>query len=109
MMAIDIETGADGVLTVSPTQNIVPVEIFMDPARGSPLVKSGDARNIHIGQVLIVGCSRVGSNCSNQGHASLLTNLGEKGTSPVDLCIQSGVGNNYAVDRTGIGTANWSE
>ena len=98
MMAVEVHAGGDRVAAVCPGQHIVPVEILVNPARRTPLRKSGDPGDVYVRKIPMTGCARVRAHRPYDSKARFVQQSWRKGVRPIEFGEEAGIWNHNAVN-----------
>src|SRR5216684_2560179 len=102
MMAVEVRAGGDRVAASCPGQHIVPVEILVNPARRTPLRKSGNPGDVYVRKIPMTGCAWVRANRSYDRKARFVQESWRKGVRPIEFGEEAGIWNHNPVNGTGV-------
>src|SRR5258708_52694 len=102
MMAVDVRAGRDRVAAVCPGQHIVPVEILVNPARRTPLRKSGNPGDVYVRKIPVTGRARVRANRSYDSKACFVQESWRKSVRPIEFGEEASIWNHNPVNCTWV-------
>src|ERR1700687_2773914 len=102
MMAVEVHAGGDRVAASCPGQHIVPVEILVNPARRTPLRKSGNPGDVYVRKIPMTGCPGVRANRSYDSKARFVQESWRKGVRPIEFGEEARIWNHNPVNCTWV-------